>query len=280
MNKKRLVKSLILLTLSSLIQAFALVNFYQSSGLLSSGLTGVALIVNKLSSGAIPLGGALLVMNIPLAILAYFNVGKYFTVLSFINVVITSIFLGIMPSVVHLDDIMLNAIVGGICAGIGTGVALEAGASTGGTDFVALYMSVKKQVSAGKYMMILNGLIVLASAYFFNITIAVYTLISVFVSSKVIDAIHVRYNRVTLAIITGEGDKVIQTMLDNTIHGMTVLPAKGGYTKEDKNFIYTVVSTYEINLIRDMIFDIDPHAFINVTPSKEILGNFQPSKYD
>lgn len=280
MNRKRLIKSIILVSISALIQAFALTNFFQTSGLLSSGLTGVALIVNKLSSGAIPLGAVLLTLNIPLALLAYFNVGRYFTILSFINVVLTSIFVSFMPVFISLEDIMLNALAGGVISGLSVAIALEAGASTGGTDFVALYVSVKKQVSAGKYMMILNGIIVAASAYFFGVEIATYTLISVFVNGKVIDSIHVRYQRVTLAIITSKGQAVVDRLLANTIHGITILPAVGGYSQDEKSFIYTVVSTYEINQISDLVFDIDEHAFVNVTPSKEIIGNFEPSKYD
>jgi len=268
-----------MVSLSAFISAFALVNFIQSAGLLSSGLTGIALILNRLNN-AIPLGPTLLVLNIPLAIMAYRNVGKYFTVLSFLNVFLTSVFISFIPVVVHLDDIMLNAIVGGVVGGVGVALALEAGASTGGTDFVALYVSVKKQVSAGKYMMILAGVIILISAYFFGIEVAVYTMISVFVSTRVIDAIHVRYQRVTLAIITSKKDEVVQKLLDSSVHGITILPATGAYTKDKKAFLYTVVSTYEVNDIQDIVFGIDPHAFINVTTSKNIIGNYVGAKYD
>lgn len=279
-RNKKIIKIVLYTILSAILQAFALVNFYQSSGLLSGGLTGIGLMVSNLTDGGFPLATFLLVANIPLAILAYFTVGKHFTIISFVNVVLSSFLLTIMPNMIVLDELMLNAIVGGVLFGLGIALALEAGSSTGGTDFIALYLSVKKQKSAGQYMLWLNGIIILASSYFFDIEIAVYTIIATFVTSKVIDAIHVRYQRVTLAIITSYGDEVIEYLLKNQIHGVTILPAKGGYSKDDKNFIYTVVSTYEVKKIEDAIFDIDNKAFINVTSSKEIFGNFESVKYE
>jgi uncharacterized membrane-anchored protein YitT (DUF2179 family) len=280
LNRNKLIKSVIKIFISALISAFAIVNFVQGSGLLSSGLTGIALILNRLSNGVVPLGPTLLILNIPLAILAFKNVGKYFTVLSFLNVLLTSILLSIIPNTIHLDDIMLNAIVGGVLSGLGVAIALEAGASTGGTDFVALFLSVKKQVSAGKYMMYLNGAIVLLSAIFFGVEIAVYTIIMVFVSTRVIDAIHVRYQRVTLAIITTKADEVIKEMIANSVHGITVMDARGAFTNEPKKFLYTVISTYEINEVKSIVIDIDPNAFINITSSKDIIGNFISAKYE
>ncbi|MDL2211337.1 YitT family protein [Erysipelotrichaceae bacterium OttesenSCG-928-M19] len=280
MSRKNIIKIGAFLFLSALFQAFALNNFYTPSGLLSGGLTGIGLIVNNLTGGAFPLAVFLFVANVPLAILGYFNVGKRFTLLSFVNVVLTSLFITIIPQIITLDDILLNAIVGGVILGLGVGLALEAGASTGGTDFVALYMSVKKQKSAGNYMLMLNGLIVMSSAFFFNVDIAVYTLIATFISSQVIDTIHVRYQRVTLAIITSAGDEVVNYLVNNGIHGVTILPAQGGYSRDDKFFIYTVISTYEIKNIEEKIFELDDKAFINVTSSREIFGAFIPAKYD
>ncbi len=279
-KNKKIIKIIVFTILSAALQAFSLTNFYIESGLLSGGLTGIGLIITNLTNGSFPLAVFLLVANIPLAILGYFNVGKYFTIITFINVVLSSFFITIFPSVVVLDALMLNAIVGGVIFGVGIGLALEVGSSTGGTDFIALYMSIKKQKSAGRYMLWLNGIIILISAYFFDVEIAVYTIIATFVCARVIDSIHVRYQRVTLAIITSYGSQVTDYLLENQIHGVTVLPAQGGYSKERKSFIYTVVSTYQVKQIQDAIFEIDKHAFINVTSSKEVFGSFESVKYD
>lgn len=279
-KRNKILKIAIYTIISALLQAIALNCFYIPSGLLDGGLTGIGLIINYLSDGGFSLALFLLIANIPLAVLGYFNVGKYFTIITFVNVAFTSFLLAIIPTQGFLNEIMLNSIVGGLILGIGVGLALEAGSSTGGTDFIALYLSIKKQKSAGQYMMLLNGIIILISAYFFDVQIAVYTIIATYVCSKVIDVIHVRYQRVTMAIITSHGDQVIDYLLEYQIHGITILPAKGGYSKEDKNFIYTVVSTYQVNQIQDSIFEIDQSAFINVTSSKEIYGSFDVVKYE
>jgi len=278
-NKKKL-KIAVLLVVSAFVQAFALVNFFENSGLLSGGVTGIGLILDNLTDGAIPLAIFLVVANIPLAFLSFTGVGKRFTVLSFVNIFLTSVFLMMLPQMVFLQDILLNAIVGGVLYGLGIALALEAGASSGGTDFIALYMSVKKQTAAGNYMFLLEGSVILASAFIYNFEIAIYTLLSAFICAKVIDSIHIRYQRVTLAIITSKEDEVVQHLIDNEIHGVTILPAKGGYSKANKSFIYTVVSIYEVDRIQDVVFGIDENAFINVTSSKRVYGYFEPTKYD
>lgn len=277
--KKKYVKVFILLLLSSFLQAFALKNFYQSSGLLSGGVTGIGLIIDNLTNGAISLSTVLVVMNIPLAIHAFFNVGRIFTILSFFNVFITSIILSIMPEVVSFDDLMLSGIYGGIIHGLGVSLALEAGASTGGTDFIALHISQKKQVSAGPYMMMLNGIIVLISGKIFGWEIAAYTMISLFVSTKVIDSIHVRYQRVTLSIITSKGDDLADVLLKNGLHGITIIDAYGAYTKQNRKLLYMVISSYELTSVKEMIFEYDRNAFVNVTSSSKIFGNFITPKY-
>ncbi|MDR3257971.1 MAG: YitT family protein [Mycoplasmataceae bacterium] len=279
-NKKKWLKIGIFIVVSALLQSFALNCFYKSSGLLSGGFTGIGLMVNILTKGAIPLSAFILILNIPLALLGYNNIGKRFTILSFINVFLTSFFLTIIPSVQLIDDILLNSIYAGVFYGLGISLALEAGACTGGTDFIALYISVKKQVSAGGYMMALNGIVILISAYFFSIEIAAYTLVATFISSQIVNSIHVRYQRVTLAIISDKGDDIVKKLLETGVHGITVIPAYGGYTHEEKNFIYTVVSTYEVNNIRDLVEEIDENVFVNVTSSQKLFGNFKPVKYD
>lgn len=279
-NVKKWIRVFVLIIISSVIQAFALVNFFEHSGLLSSGLTGIGLILAKLTNGAIPLAAFLFVANIPLAIFGFLKVGKKFAVLSFVNIAILSFLLTIMPYVVKIDDILINAIIGGALAGVGIGLVLEAGASTGGTDFIALYLSVKKQASPGRYMLILNAIILLISAYFFDLRIATYTLIAVFVTSKVIDSIHVRYNRVTLSMITNKGDEITDYLLKNHEHGITIMDAVGGYSKEPRQFIYTVISAYEINDIKEATQEIDPNVFINITSSKDIIGSFVSFKYE
>ena len=160
-KNKKIIKTIVFTILSATLQAFALTNFYMESGLLSGGLTGIGLIINNLTNGGLSLPIFLLLANIPLAILGYFNVGKFFTIITFINVLLSSFLISVFPSFVVLDNLMLNAIVGGVIFCVGIGLALEVGSSTGGTDFIALFLSIKKQKSAGRYMLWLNAVIIL-----------------------------------------------------------------------------------------------------------------------
>lgn len=273
------IRIAVLLVLSALIQAFALHNFFEKSGLLSGGLTGFGLIITAVLKQPELLGTILLVLNIPLAMLGFFNIGKIFTILSFVNVFLTSVFLSIVPQVLDFDDLMLNAIFGGVLLGVAIGLALEAGASTGGTDFIAMFISVKLGASAGTLMLIINGIIVVLGGILFGWEIAAFTMISVYATSRVVDTIHVRYQRMTLAIITSKGDEIRKALLETGNHGITTMKAEGAYHKKSKEFIYTVVSTFEINDVRDKIFEIDPNAFVNVTKSVKLFGNFNVQKY-
>lgn len=283
MNKlttKRLVITILVTILSALLQAFSLKNFFQAGGLLSGGIAGIALMVDMYTNGAISLSVMLLILNIPLVIISYFNVGKNFTIFSTINVFLTSFFLSIMPTFGFSNDILINSLCAGIFSGLSVGVALEAGLSGGGTDFIALFISTKKQVSAGKYMLILNGAIVLIGGILFDPTVAAYTLIATYTMGKVVDAIHLRYQRVTLSIITTHGEEINDYLTKESLHGVTILDAVGGYSKQERKFIYIVVSTYQVKELKDGIFDIDPKAFINVTKSLDIYGNFVSPKYN
>lgn len=271
--------ALLATVVSALIQAFALTNFFQAGGLLSGGVSGIALMLDKYTNGVLSLSLMLIVINIPLALLAYFNVGKNFTIFSTINVFLTSFFIQIMPVFNFSGDILINSLCAGIFSGLSVGIALEAGLSGGGTDFVALFISTKKQVSAGKYMLILNGAIVLVGGIIFDPTVAAYTLIATYAMGKVVDSIHLRYQRVTLAIITTHGKEVNEYLTRESFHGVTIMDAVGGYSNQERKFIYIVVSTYQVKELKDGIFDIDANAFINVTKSVNIYGNFVSPKY-
>lgn len=148
--------------LSALLQTFVIESFVQTAGLLSGGFTGVAILIDRVAAlfgGAISTSVALVALNLPVAFLCYRSISPRFTLFSCLQVILTSLFLKILTFPAIFDDILLNAVFGGFLMGISVVLALKGNASTGGTDFIALYVSNKTGKSIWSYVFVFNACI-------------------------------------------------------------------------------------------------------------------------
>lgn len=273
-NFKKDIRAIIIITLSSLLGSFAIHNFIQAANLASGGLTGIAIIINHIIPVPGGIGLLYFILNIPLIILAFRSIGKRFAFYTTISIVATSIFLIIMPDVHITDNMLMSAVYGGLLNGMAVAFTLDAGGSMGGTDIIAMYVSTKKQKSPGNFMLIVNGGIIIVSGLIFGLETALYTLIAQYVASTIIDKIHVRYQRVTLSIITDKKEALVDHLLEIGNHGITVIEVEGAYTQENKHLLYMIISTYELKLYQQEIRKVDKNAFINITKSIQVSGNF------
>ncbi len=210
-----------------------------------------------------------------MAILGWLKVGKSFTVYSFINVFLTTIFLELLPVQAFSPDIMLNSVFGGVIAAIGAGLALKWGASSGGLDIVALILARYSDRPVGTYFFLLNGIIVIASGFLFDAEKALYTLITLYVTSRVIDAIHTRHVKLTAMIVTKKAAELRAAIHQNITRGITRIPAKGGYHSDDKEVLMIVITRYELYDLKRIIAEVDPAAFTNIVQSSSIFGLFR-----
>ena len=162
-NKKlRFVITFLAVLLSALLQTFVIESFVQTAGLLSGGFTGVAILIDRVAAlfgGAISTSVALVALNLPVAFLCYRSISPRFTLFSCLQVILTSLFLKILTFPAIFDDILLNAVFGGFLMGISVVLALKGNASTGGTDFIALYVSNKTGKSIWSYVFVFNACI-------------------------------------------------------------------------------------------------------------------------
>lgn len=220
-------------------------------------------------------GVLLLVLNVPVFILGWFKVGKGFTIYSIVSVIFTTIFMGILPVMSLSDDIILNAVFGGVIGGVGVGISLKLGASTGGMDIVAMVLSRLQDKPIGTYFLLLNGVIIVAAGFLYEPENALYTMVALYVSTAVIDAIHTRHEKVTAMIVTRKADELQAAIHNKMVRGITIMPAKGGYTKEEKSMLYLVITRYELYDLEKIISEVDPNAFANIVQTVGIFGFFR-----
>ncbi|WP_117170866.1 YitT family protein [Paraliobacillus sediminis] len=273
-------KRIFIVIIGALLNALALNFFLIGADVYASGFTGMAQLLSTVFSDYfgidfISTGILLLLLNIPVAILGWFKVGRYFTIYSFISVACTTLFLEIIPVISFSSDIMLNAVFGGVIGGIGIGISLKWGASTGGSDIVAMVLSRMKDRPIGSYLMIINGFIIVLAGYLNEPENALYTLLALYVTTRVIDTLHTRHEKVTAMIVTKKTDELQQAIHDTMVRGITILPARGAYSKEEKSMLVLVITRYELYDLERIIHEVDPHAFTNVVQTTGIFGFFR-----
>lgn len=274
-----LIKKLVIAVCAAFLCALSMNLFLVPAHVYAAGINGAAQLISDilLDSAHIHLsiGLLVLILNMPIALLGWFKVGKSFTLFSFITVVLTSFFLTVLPLHPLSSDLLLNSIFGGMISAIGVGVALKYGISTGGLDIIAIYLTRRnRNASSGKYFLILNGIIIVIAGVVYEWQYALYTLISRFVNSYVIDMIHTKYQKLTVMTVTGESERLTKAIQDQFDRGMTVIPSYGGFTGSKKTTLMIVISHYVLYKIERLIKTIDPNAFTNILETNKIIGTF------
>ena len=262
----------VIIVIGSLIVAFAFNFFLVPYGILSSGISGIAILVGLVT----PFNTGLLnlLFNLPLVVLGYFKLGKTITINTMICVVSLSVFLYSLPVVQVTDNILLSTVFGGALGGIGVGLILKFAGTSGGLDIIAIMISRISNVSIGLLLTAMNGVIVLISGAVFNWDIALYTLLSIYLTGKMIDTIFTNHVKLTLQIVTTKGDLTSDDLLHSIYRGITITEGFGGYTQEKKQIIMMVVTRYETLQIKKIVRKHDEHAFINIFETVEVDGNF------
>lgn len=272
-------KRIFVVIFSSLLLALSLNFFLINANVYASGFTGAAQLASSAFSDFLGIqvstGVLLLLLNIPVFILGWFKVGRGFTIYSILSVIFATIFLEVLPVISLSDDIILNAVAGGVIGGVAVGLSLKWGASTGGMDIVALYLSRLQDKPIGIYFLSLNAVIIVLAGFLYEPENALYTLVALYVTTTVIDAIHTRHEKVTAMIVTTRAEELQMAIHKKMVRGITILPTKGAYTKADSNMLYLVITRYELYDLEKIIADVDPKAFTNVVQSVGIYGLFR-----
>lgn len=263
----------------ALLNAIGMNLFLIPANVYASGFVGVAQLLSSIVSKFTPIvlstGMLYIVFNIPIVILGWRKIGKSFTLFSFVSIAFMTLFLEIVPVLTLSHDIMLNAVFGGVILAIGSGLTLKWGASTGGMDIIVMILSRVKERPLGTYFFTLNSLIILTAGAVYGWEKALYTLVGLYASSRVIDMIHTRHVKVTVFIVTKNGAELRKAIQSCLVRGITTLPATGAFTNEQKEMLMIVITRYELYAIERIINEVDPKAFANVVHTESVLGLFR-----
>lgn len=273
------IKKFTIVLIGAILNAIAMNLFLIPANIYSSGFTGIAQLLSRILTDYTPIsistGVLLFLLNVPVTILAWKKVGKSFTFYSFISVFLMSLFLEIIP-VIHLSkDILLNAVFGGVIAAIGVGLTLKWGASTGGLDIIAMILSRMKDKPVGIYFFIFNSIIILTAGIIFGWEKALYTLVTLYASTRVIDTIHTKHEKLTALIITKKPNELKKAIHSKLVRGITMVPAKGAFSNETRDLLMIVITRYELYDLERILKEVDPNAFTNIVQTAGIFGFFR-----
>ncbi|MEE1072328.1 MAG: YitT family protein [Cellulosilyticum sp.] len=275
-------KEFLMILLGTTILALGINWFTSPLGLVTGGLSGITIIVKSLSEEilgfGIPLWITNLVLNIPLFVISIRQRGFEFAKKSLWGVGLLTLALWyteFIPNLLDVQgDLLLGGIFGGAILGTGVGIVLKAGGTTGGTDMLATIIQYKhKSFPISKLILALDAAIILCGMLVFGSTKAMYAIIAVFMSSKMISWVLEGMNNAKAAFILSEhSQEIAEAIMHKLPRGVTGIKAQGMYTKQDKDMLYVVVSQKEITRLRDMVKAIDSNAFITIADVREVLG--------
>ena len=261
------------------IMALGILCIYDQVGLVTGGFTGLAIVVRSVSQewipGGIPLWLTNLLLNIPVFIVAYYQMGKKFIGRTLFGAVMLSVWLYVIPPIdLAQGDYLLAALFGAVFSGIGMGLVLRSKATTGGTDMVAaLIQKHMRHHSVVSIMQFIDGAIVVVGLFVFGVRPTLYAIVAIFVTTKVSDTFLEGFNYSKAAfIITEHYDEVASKIMEELDRGVTGLDAKGMYTGDEKCVLYCVVSRKEIVDVKEIVHSIDSKAFVIVSDVREVLG--------
>jgi uncharacterized membrane-anchored protein YitT (DUF2179 family) len=279
MNLHVEIKRILWITLGTLVFSVGVSYFIVPADLIPGGLTGFARLAQYGTTKLglpLNLGIWVVLLNIPIMVLGLKGISKRFVYYSTYSIILQGISIGFFEAnpVVIGEEILAMSVLGGGLVGLGAAMTLKSGASTGGIDIVAQYLSLKLQMSIGYIGIIVNAIILGISLLVFDAEFAFYTLVSFIVTNMLIDKLHTAYKRVRLDILSTHGDEIKDAIIARSIRGMTMMNARGAYTGERRKILWMVLQVHEVYDIEKVITDIDPDAFITMTPVHHLNGFF------
>jgi uncharacterized membrane-anchored protein YitT (DUF2179 family) len=281
------IRRLFLVVAGGVLMAFNINTFVNAGGLLPGGFTGLVLLVQDIGQRyfnvKLPFSIMYYVLNSVPAVFCFMFVGKKFTVYSVIMVIITGFLADWMPAIVptsvftdfiNLHDTLLSAVFGGILNAVAISMCLYAGATSGGSDFIAIYISEKYRRDAWNYIFAGNCVILVVAGYLFSMNKALYSIILQYVSTLTIGILYKNYQQSTLLIITDMPKEVSEVIYNTTGHGATRFDGLGCYENNERIMIYSVVTASQVKKLIPAIKKIDTDAFVNILKTEQLIGSF------
>lgn len=272
------ISRFVLICLGAVLMAVNLNTFVHCGNLIPGGFTGATKLIQaiflKYGDKSIPFSPFYLLFNLVPAAICFKIIGKRFTIYSCLMILLTSILTDLLPTYHITDDILLCSIFGGLVNSLAVTLCLVAGATSGGTDFIAIAVAERKGIDAWNYIMVGNFIILGISGYLFGWNSALYSMIFQFTSTQLLNYLYRRYQKVTMFLITNKPEELYHLINSETHHDATLFHGEGCYQKHQRDLLYSVVSGDEVRKLVPKIKKTDPDVFINIVNTKQLLGRF------
>ncbi|QHW30592.1 YitT family protein [Paenibacillus rhizovicinus] len=259
--------------ISALLIAYGFNQLLIPHKMISGGVSGITMIVGYATG--LNIGWLYFILNVPVLIWGWRVLGLRFVSWSLVAVIATTVFMQLIPVKALVADLTLGAVFGGVVVGFGSGLALRAGSSSGGFDIIAAIVTRKRDISIGMLIFVLNGTVIAALGFLTNDwDVALFSLLSIFTTGKIIDLIHINHVKMTAFIVTSQTEAMREALIP-LYRGVTVIRTRGGYTNTEYDMLMTVTTRYELNELRKIITATDPKAFVNIVETVGVLGDFR-----
>jgi len=273
-NKKKFskwIKEILFITLGAGVTGFGLASFLAPNNIIDGGVIGVSMILSNVFKWN--LGLLVVLLNIPFILLAWKKMGTRFILQTFYANVILAISLNFFRVYKVTNDLLLATVFGGIILGVGVGTILKNESSLDGTEMLSLIVSKKFGFSVGEFILFLNIFIYAVAGLVFGWESAMYSVLTYFIVSKVIDSVMEGFNSSkSVRIISDNAGAIGEELIEKLDISITYLQGIGGYSGQDKDLIYCVISRLELPKMLDIVQDIDPRAFVSVVDVHEVYG--------
>ncbi|GFI17186.1 MAG: YitT family protein [Lachnospiraceae bacterium] len=274
----RELKRFFLIVAAACIMAMNIKSFIRAGNLIPGGFNGLTLLIQQIGieffGVQLPFTVVNLLLNAIPVCISFKFIGKKFTGYSCLMIVLSGILTDILPGYPVTDDILLVCVFGGFINAFAISLCLFADATSGGTDFIAIFFSEKYGIDTWNYIFAANVIVLLIAGWLFDWNEALYSIIFQFASTQVLHFIYKRYQKQTLFIITQKPEEVYESIRDITNHDATLFKGTGCFKKHECNMLYSVVGSDEIRKVVSKIREVDGQAFINTVKTEQITGRF------
>ena len=278
-DKKMDGKRIVIVCLASVFMAVNIKTFVSAGGLYPGGATGLTILIQSICEKffhiSVPYTPVNLLLNVVPIYIGFKFIGKKFTLYSCLMIILTGILTDIIPNDIAVTyEILLISIFGGLINGFVVSMCLSMNATTGGTDFISIFLSEKKGVDSWNFILAFNVVIILIAGLLFGFDKALYSIIYQYASTQMLHLLYTRYQKETLFIVTNNAEGVCEAINTVSMHGATIMSGEGSYEHQQRKVVYSVISKEESKEVIKAVEKVDEGAFVNAIRTEELFGRF------
>lgn len=275
---KENTKKIVVICFAAFITAVNIKTFVRTGDLYPGGVTGMTILIQRIGeiyfNVAIPFTVVNLILNAVPIYIGFRYVGKKFTMYSCVVIFLTNILTDLIPTYAVTYDTLLISVFGGIINGFAISLCLMMSTSTGGLDFLSIFLSQKKGMDSFNLILGINIVIISIAGILFGWEKALYSIVYQYASTQMLHILYKKYQQQTLFVITNKPEEVCDVIFKVSHHGATIIQGEGSYERNERYMIYSVVSSAESKKVVSKVKEIDPEAFVNVMKTEQLYGRF------